>query len=240
MDCSVRYLNCASRSGCWFLQGLSRFPAGCNPAASATYAPRNPTPGGPAGSTPSPSSGWTTSSTAAASTDRPGARLDQGQQCGPQPRVQVGHPLRPPPGRRARPSGSAEGVQLGHALRHRRLPDPGGPGRQPDPAMAQYLGLGPHEEAGADAHPGAGTAPGTSPPATPRTPPQLAYHNNDSQNAKLRVNPLRALRARRSLTRRFDSGTGHDALACGVGGDVGECVQAGCWRFGGGGPVLVQ
>src|SRR5438874_11345619 len=43
----------------------------------------------------------------------------------------------------------------------------------------------------------AGTAPGTSPPATPQTPPQLAYHNNDIQNTKLRVNPLRALSSHR-------------------------------------------
>ena len=73
-------------------------------------------------------------------------RLHQRQQRREQPRVQVSGPLaaaaRPPhPAQRLRP-----GIQLIHAQRHRGLADPGGPGHQPDPAMPQRPGLGPHQQ----------------------------------------------------------------------------------------------
>ena len=68
-------------------------------------------------------------------------RLDQGQQR----RAQAPDPGRPPACGPARLAGPAQrlgaGVQLIHSQGHRRLADPGGPGHQPDPAMAERAGL---------------------------------------------------------------------------------------------------
>ena len=72
--------------------------------------------------------------------------LNKGKQRRAQPRIQVGRPLaapaRPPrPAQRPSPR-----IQLSCAQRHRRLPDPGRPGHQPDPAMPQRPGLGAHQQ----------------------------------------------------------------------------------------------
>ncbi len=73
-------------------------------------------------------------------------RLHQRQQRQAQPRIQLGGPLAPP----ARPPRPAQRlsprVQLIHSQRHRGLADPGSPGHQPDPAMAQRPGLRSHQE----------------------------------------------------------------------------------------------
>ena len=70
--------------------------------------------------------------------------------------------------------------------------------------------------------------PGNQPPASP-----------PGQHAPAPIVHL-LVSARRLLTRLFRFRHGRDALAGGVRGDVGECVEAGCGRSGGGEPVLVQ
>ena len=54
--------------------------------------------------------------------------------------------LRPPPGRRARPSGSAPESSSATPRDTVASRTPGGPGHQPDPAMAQRAGLSTHQQ----------------------------------------------------------------------------------------------
>ena len=76
----------------------------------------------------------------------PAARLDQGQQRRPQPRIHLGHPLAAPARSACPAQRLLAGVQLGGALCHRRLTHARSPGHQPNPAMTHRPGLGSHQQ----------------------------------------------------------------------------------------------
>ncbi len=71
----------------------------------------------------------------------PHIRLDQGQQRRTKSRVQIDRPLAASTRPAHSPQRGLAGFQFIRTQRHRGLPHPGGPGDQPDPAMADRPGF---------------------------------------------------------------------------------------------------
>src|SRR5215469_12469795 len=142
------YRNCASRPGCCVPSRALALPCRLNPCSRS----RSPTVSAPA------LCPWAVSSAASAPVDftvhrngEPGSPRSSGSttasSAGTSPRSTsaafLPPPARPPrPPQRLRPR-----LQLFHPRRHRRLPDPGRPRHQPDPAITQRPRLRPQNQA---------------------------------------------------------------------------------------------
>ena len=124
----------------------------------------------------------------------PHIRLNQRQQCRPQPRIQIRDPPTAPARTPRPPQRLLTGLEFEHALADRRLADRSGLCHGSDTAVPPGPGPPQPSTAVAAARPDAGATPRTSRRVGDEFHPGWAYHTKERQNGKHHLDPLQALR----------------------------------------------